>query len=128
MFSDLEVKAADYDFSFQFTQDDNGIGITMNSPYTDDATGKDVLDSDVSRGVSWNKLLRKYKVLIVGFTGVVSISLIGFAMFAFSKLSAVADNPQKKQEAIIHIGIILLAAMILGIGSMIFGYAYNVFR
>lgn len=122
------VNAADYDFDFGFTQDANGqIGITMDSPYND-ANGRDILDNDVSRGAAWNKVLVKYKVLIVGFTGFVSLSLVGLGMFSMSKLSAVADNPQKKQEAIMHIGIILLAAMILGIGSLIFGYAYNVFR
>lgn len=121
-----EVRAADYDFEFRIVQNDTGMSIDMDSPY-DFSTG-DALSETVSRGSVWNIFLNRYKLLITGFTGVVALSLIGLGMFAMTKLSATATNPQKRQEAIMHILVIFGAATILGAGSIIFGYAYNVFR
>jgi hypothetical protein len=128
----LDVFASDYGFTFNFITDEanNKIvtGIQMGSPNRyQDSLNRDVLDGNVSRGHAWNILLERYKIFIVGVTGVVTITLIAVGMFGFSSLSASADNPQKRNEALWQIGITFLAAMILGIGTLIFSYAYNVF-
>lgn len=101
--------------------------ISLASPYKTDS-GDDVLSEDVSRGYVWNMFISNFKVLIVGFTGLASIALVGFALFGFTKLGAFANNPQKKSDAIMHLGVIFVAGMLLGTVSLVFGYAYNVFR
>lgn len=126
--SNINVYASDYDFSFSIDTDDEGNlnGMDIKSPYNQN--GKDVLDDSVAKGVVWNKLLIRYKVLIVGFMGFATLTLIAIGMYNFTKLSVVSTNPQKKTEAMMGIAITFIAAAILGGGTVLFGYAYNVFR
>lgn len=112
-----------YGFDFEIEEDGD---FNMTSPYQYGT--KDVLNSDVSRGIVWNALIGRYKVLIVGFVGIVSLTLIVFAMIGFLKVATGGENPQKKHDSIINLGLILLAGMLLGAGTLMFGYAYNVFR
>lgn len=120
--------ASDYDFKFNLNVDQDGSveNITIDSPYT--KNGTNVLDESVAKGTVWNKLLNRYKVLIMGIMGFAVITLIGIALFNFVRLSAYSSNSNKRVEAIIAIAITFLAAGILGAGTLMFGHAYNVFK
>ena len=115
--------SGDYGFNFKITNDG---GVTMNSPYA--YNGNDVLNTNVSRGIVWNALIGRYKVLIVGFVGIVALTLIVFAMVGFVKIANDGENPQKKRDNMLNLGLILFAGMLLGAGTLLFGYAFNVFR
>ena len=123
------TNALDYNFNFQFQVDGNNqvSGIDMSSGVTVSGTTTDVLENSVSRGYTWNILLTRYKGFIVGVMGLISLVLMGFAMYAFVNISASDDNPQKRKDAINHFLMIVIAAAIMGAGTMIFAYALNVF-
>lgn len=86
------------------------------------------LDSTKSKGSTWNFLLNRYKILIVGISGLATLTLVLIAIFLFTKLSADAANPQARSQTIKWIGCLMIAAGLLGSVTLIFSYSYGVFR
>ena len=114
------------DFEFNIESGDDGrISIISGKK---DSNGKDFLDKEVTRGFVWNQLLNRYKILVVGFLGFATITLVALAMFLFTKLGTTSANPKLRTEVITGIGICLLCAALLGSVTVIFSYTYNVFR
>lgn len=126
----VNIKATDMsEYELKINIDDNGYatGIEIKSGIKD-KNNNDLLDNTVSRGSVWNRLLSRYKILIIGFSGFATITLVGITMFLFTKLAIVSGNPQEKYKVIIGIVINILAVAILGSVSTIFAFTYNVIR
>lgn len=115
---------SNFDFELN-TGDDGKINITSGKT---DLNGNDFLDKKVSRGFVWNQLLDRYKILVVGFLGFATITLVAIALFLFTRLGTTSANPKLRTEVITGIGICLLCAALLGSATAIFSYTYNVFR
>ena len=123
-----KVKAdslSNFDFELTNTGDDGKINITSGKT---DLNGNDFLDEKVSRGFVWNQLLNRYKILVVGFLGFATITLVAITMFLFTRLGATSGNPKLRTEVMMGIGICVLCSALLGSATVIFSYTYNVFR
>lgn len=100
--------------------------VTMSSGITQN--GQDILDESVSKDVAWNLFIDKYKVLITGFMGAATLTMVGIGMFVFVKLGLSASSPNDRAQATKWVGVLLLAAGLLGSATAIFAYTYGVFR
>ena len=132
-FNTSKVYASDFaDWKFELNQGNGeggkeGEGATGNIEIKiTDKNG--LLDESVSKGSVWNILLNRYKVGIVIFGSIGVLTLIFIGIILFTKLSASAANPQKRKDTITWIGILMVAAGLLGSVMVIFSYTYGVFN
>ena len=120
------VYASDFDdWSFSLgkenTPEQNKIIISDGGNYLGPNSAK-------TKGDAWNLVLNRYKLLIVGFTGIATLTMVLLAVFLFTKLSSEAANPQARSQTIKWIGCLIIAAGLLGAITLIFSYSYGVFR
>jgi hypothetical protein len=78
-----------------------------------------------SQGGAWNTILQKYRNIIVGISGIGTISMIAFFIMMFMKLGASAGNPVARSQALV--GILWSGVAAAGLGSvmLIVGVFYH---
>lgn len=125
IYSPRKVMASDFDdWSFSLGNEagkENQIIISDGGDYLGPSSSK-------NKGDAWNLFLNRYKLLIVGVTGIATLTMVLLAVFLFTKLSSEAANPQARSQTIKWIGCLLIAAGLLGSVTLIFSYSYGIFR
>ena len=83
--------------------------------------------SGTSNKNTWNQIFEKYKKVIVGVTGIATLTLLLVFIISIVNLAANGSNPQKRSMALTWILWTGIATGLLGSVTIIFGIAYNAF-
>lgn len=75
-----------------------------------------------------NGFIAKYKSLISGVCGVLSVTMIFFFIFNITKLSATADNDMARKKTINSLLYSAIAAVLMGGSSVFIGLFWNVLK
>lgn len=81
--------------------------------------------SDGGDGNAWTQIIKKYRVFIVGISGIAAITMVVIFIFQFLKLGASAGNPQARSQALTGLLWSGIAAAGLGAVSLIVGLFYR---
>lgn len=76
----------------------------------------------------FNKILEKYKGLVVGMFGLILLTLIVWLIYQFCVIGNYSDNPRTKGQKSTQLLLTILAIAILGSFTIWFSLAFNVFR
>ena len=121
-----EVNATGFD-TWEFTiEDSTGENDGTNIKIMDGENG--YLGDEYTRGQVWNIFLNRYKVFIVAFGAIATLTLVLIGMFLFTKLAAAGSNPHERSQIVKWIGVFFVAAALLGSSTFIFSISYNIFR
>lgn len=74
---------------------------------------------------AWSAFLAKYRMFIVGISGVGAVTMVVLFIIQFLKLGASAGNPQARTQALTGVLWTGIAAAGLGAVSIIVGFFYN---
>lgn len=74
---------------------------------------------------AWTQIIKKYRVFIVGISGIAAITMVVIFIFQFLKLGASAGNPQARSQALVGLLWSGIAAAGLGAVSLIVGLFYR---
>lgn len=74
---------------------------------------------------AWTQIIKKYRVFIVGISGIAAITMVVIFIFQFLKLGASAGNPQARSQALTGLLWSGIAAAGLGAVSLIVGLFYR---
>lgn len=77
---------------------------------------------------TWKTLYAKYKGVIVGVAGLLTLTFVVWFLMCFGKIAANATNPQGRKEAITGCVFTAIAAAACGIVTVIAALAWNAFR
>ena len=84
-------------------------------------------DNEGKEGV-WNKIFNEYKGVIVGITGIGTLTMVCLFIFNFMKLGQSAGNPQARSQALTGLLWTGLAAAGLGGVTIFVGFSSNLLR
>ena len=76
----------------------------------------------------WNKIFGEYKAIIVGITGIGTLTMVALFIFNFMKLGSTAGNPQARQTCLTGLLWTGLAAAGLGGVTIFVGFASNLLK
>lgn len=77
---------------------------------------------------AWNTMLSSYRVFVMGFLGIASISMLGLFIYNFINLGASGSNPGSRSKAV---GAVLwtgIATAFLGATFFFFSMFYGLFK
>ena len=77
---------------------------------------------------TWNKIFQKYKVIIAGVSGVLTLTFIVIFMINISKLGLSADNPAGRSRAIAGLLVTGIAVALFGAVTIICGLFWNALK
>lgn len=126
----LSEKGYDFDAGYQ-TSDINDTQLTTNQFQLSDteidiSSGKLVVSNLlVNDDEAWTIIFAKYKIFIVGFTGVCALSCLLAFIMCFIKLGASANNPSARSTAITGCLVTGIGTALLGAISIVFGFFFN---
>lgn len=103
---------------------DVNIKVSSNGKMTVNGGGMEYKDS----GSAWSAFIQKYKVFIVGISGLGAVSMIAFFIFNFLKLGATSTNPSERSKVLQGLIWSGLAAAGLGAVSIIVGFFYGALK
>lgn len=119
------------------TKDETEIKVNLDS-FSEDITGDfsnyDTATDDfrkkdtASIKAGFNKVLSKYKVLVVGILGLIVMTLVGWLLILFMALGKLSEEPRARKATITGILITLIALALMGSFTLYFSLAFNVFR
>ena len=95
----------------------NKFGVTMESNGTLKYEGMDTK--------SWTDIIGRYRVFIIGGTGIATVTLVGAFVVSLTKLGASAGNPQARAGAITACLWTGIASALLGSATIIIGFFFN---
>lgn len=81
--------------------------------------------TDEAEGNAWTQIIKKYRVFIVGISGIAAITMVVIFIFQFLKLGASAGNPNARSAALVGLLWSGIAAAGLGAVSLIVGLFYR---
>ena len=114
-----DANTQEFDIDVTYHVDDKG-----NTSLTrGDAYG----DKDGQDGV-WNKIFTQYKGVIVGITGIGTLTMVCLFIFNFMKLGQSAGNPQARSAALTGLLWTGLAAAGLGGVTIFVGFSTNLLK
>lgn len=103
----------------------NGVpDVTIGPDGTMKISGSGFSDGDEG-GNAWTQIIKKYRVFIVGISGIAAITMVVIFIFQFLKLGASAGNPQARSQALVGLLWSGIAAAGLGAVSLIVGLFYR---
>ncbi len=121
-FAPVTVVKADDDFGVQYDFDGGqplgGNTLTRGNAY---------MDNEGKNGV-WNKIFTEYKGVIIGITGIGTLTMVCLFIFNFMKLGQSASNPQQRQMALTGLLWTGLAAAGLGSVTLFVGFSTNLLK
>lgn len=85
------------------------------------------LDS-ANKADAWNKVFIEYKGIIVGISGVCTLTFVALFIINFMKLGQAAGNPQARSTALNALLWTGIASAGCGGFTLIVGFAYNLFK
>ena len=103
--------------------DDFGISYGEDGIEYGDAYGKDADQASV-----WNTLFTQYKGVIIGVTGIATLTMVALFIFNFMKLGQSAGNPQQRSMALTGLLWTGLAAAGLGGVTIFVGFSQNLLK
>lgn len=109
------------------TTQDSEIGdvdVSMGDDGTISVTGF----GDGNSESTWNKIFKKYKVVIMGISGLGTLTFIIFFAISVLKLGASAENPQARSRALMGILVTGIAAALFGATTIILGLFWNALK
>lgn len=77
---------------------------------------------------AFHHVIERYKVIIVFFAAMATITMVGIFIFNFMKLASSASNPMERQKCITGLIISGIATGLLGSVGLFVGLFYNVFK
>lgn len=113
----VAVHADGNEFDYGVTYNDDGT-LTRGSAY---------MDNEGQTGV-WNKIFTEYKGVIVGITGIGTLTMVCLFIFNFMKLGQSAGNPQARSAALTGLLWTGLAAAGLGGVTIFVGFSSNLLK
>lgn len=102
----------------------NDFDVTIN----DDGTLTTSFDDQGDSKATWKKLFDKYKGVILGISGILTLTFVLWFLRDFGKIAANSSNPAGRREAIQGCIFTAIAAAASGIVTVIVGLAWNAFR
>ena len=110
-------------------QDDKGSGDTflddMGVTMDKDGGTVSITGLDEEEEGSWNTIFKKYKVVILGVSGILTLTFVILFGRSIVKLAANSDNPQGRREAIQSILWTFVAMALFGSITLVTGLAWN---
>ena len=103
--------------------DDFGINYTQNGIEKGNAYGGNSDQADV-----WNKIFGEYKGIIVGITGIGTLTMVALFIFNVMKLGQSAGNPQARRADLTGLLWTGLAAAGLGGVTIFVGFSQNLLK
>ena len=85
------------------------------------------MDNEGKNGV-WNKIFTEYKGVIIGITGIGTLTMVCLFIFNFMKLGQSAGNPQQRSMALTGLLWTGLAAAGLGSVTLFVGFSTNLLK
>lgn len=76
----------------------------------------------------WNKLLEMIKICVMGFSGILTVLLVGVFAYKCFNLAASSNNPKQRAEAIKDILFTLIGIGLFGGTTLITGVAFNLLK
>jgi len=119
------------------------VDVDLTTESTTEDTGTDINDLNVTmingqivtsfddNGDSeqtWTTIFNKYKGVILGISGIVTLTFVLILLFKFGKLGAAGDNPNLRREAINGCLWAGIAAALSGSVMLITGLFWNAFK
>lgn len=93
------------------------------------SNGKIILNSGFnSQDDAFQHIIKKYKTIIVFFSGMGAITMVGIFIYTFIKLGATAGNPMERQKCISGLIVTGIATALLGSTALFVGMFYNAFK
>jgi hypothetical protein len=88
--------------------------------------GNEDLDFNSNDGKSaWNNIFTRYKNIIVAFSGLATLTLLGVFVFLFAKLGVTSGNEKERRSVITGILFSGIATAALGSVTVIMAFFYN---
>ena len=76
------------------------LGISYNSSNGIETTEDSVWNKDTNQDAAWKKIFDKYKGIIIGLSGIATLTMVVLFILNFMKLGQSAGNPQAKSQAL----------------------------
>lgn len=102
----------------------DSIGVTMGEDGSISISG--VSDSDSTS--TWNRIFNEYKVVIIGISGIATLTFLVFFIINILKLGASGDNPNARKSATIALIVTFIACALCGSVTLFVGLAWNAFK
>lgn len=110
------------------TESDDGSINNLEVTMGEDGTIKTNFDNNKTKSDTWSRIFNEYKVIIVGVSGVLTLTFVLFFLKNIAGVAANAENPVKRKDAITACIWTGIAAAFCGSILTVTGLFWNAFK
>jgi hypothetical protein len=106
---------------------DNSMGVKLeNGEIKFEGENADMFEKDSD--AAWNVIFEKYRGIIIGVSGIATLTMLAAFIFNFTKLGATSGNEKERRSTITAILFTGIATALLGSVTIVMGFFYNSFK
>jgi len=105
----------------------DGVTVTMGEDGGIEIDSAGEVNFDSGKKGAWDEIFKRYKSIIVAFSGIATLTMMAAFVFLFMKLGATSGNEKERRSTITGILFTGIACAMLGSVTIIMSFFYNSF-